>query len=138
MTAARSGYDPVDREAMHRVDRWRRVRVKGPLDGRRRGELDTPVVIHDISEGGCFVNSVIEAAHGCRMTLDLLVSDEHWITVKAEVVNARPGFGFAVRFVEMPDATRSVLAHLVAMRKGSVVTDDLAAREDQGKGEGTA
>jgi hypothetical protein len=105
------------------AERRRHVRVIGPFDGRRRGAIDTPILIHNLSEGGCFVDSLLQAEAGRRLTLGVSVPGEDWITVKAEVVHGQPGFGFAVRFVEMPDATRARLARVVARRTGSVAPD---------------
>ena len=110
-----------------RAERRRHVRVIGPFDGRRHGAIDTPVLIHNLSEGGCFVDSLLQAEAGRPLSLGVSVPGEGWITVKAEVVHDRPGFGFAVRFVDMPDATRACLARMVARRTESVVPD--VARE---------
>jgi PilZ domain len=97
--------------------------VTGPFDGRRHGAIDTPVVIHNLSESGCFLDSLFHAEAGRQLSLGVSVPDEGWITVKAEVVRGQPGFGFAVRFVEMPDATRACLARVVASRTVSVAPD---------------
>lgn len=104
------------------------VRVSGPFDGLRLGAIETPVRILDLSEGGCFVDTLVEAKAGRRLSLGLLVPGEDWITVTGEVVRAQPEFGFAVRFVELPDTTRASLGRVIASRKGSAVTDEVPER----------
>jgi len=98
----------------------RHVRVAGPFEGVRRGAIDTAVLIQDLSEGGCFVNCVHSSRHDGEVTLAIRLPNETLITVKAEIVRSMPGFGFGVRFVEIPDAARAELARLVAER-GQVV-----------------
>ena len=34
---------------------------------------------------------------------------EQWVEVKAETLYRRPGFGFAVKFIDVPDETRARL-----------------------------
>ena len=84
-------------------------RVTGPFDGCRLGLIDTPLLIYDLSEGGCFVNSLHDTPVGQRISLRLTLPYEGAVTVKAETVYSRPGFGFAVRFIELSDETRACL-----------------------------
>lgn len=84
-------------------------RVTGPFDGCRVGVLDTPLLIYDLSEGGCFVNSMYDTPVGQRLVLRISLPYEGIVTVDAETVYVRPGFGFAVRFVDVSDETRACL-----------------------------
>jgi hypothetical protein len=97
-------------------ERRQHIRVDGPFDGCRRGVFDMPVIIHNLSESGCFVDSLQGVETGFQLTLGVQPTGEDWITMKSEVVRGSPGFGFAVRFVEIPDAVRAGLARLVASR----------------------
>jgi hypothetical protein len=106
---------PANAQPAHGMLR-RHVRVAGPFEGVRRGAIDTPVLIQDLSEGGCFVNCVHSSRHDGEVMLAIRLPNETLITVKAEIVRAMPGFGFGVRFVEIPDAARAELALLVAER----------------------
>ena len=90
--------------------------MPGPFDGFRRGAIDTPVLIQDLSEGGCFVNSVHGPERDGEVTLAIRLPNESWVTVRAEIVRAMPGFGFGVRFVDIPDAARAELATVIAER----------------------
>jgi hypothetical protein len=106
---------PQPAAAHHAVPR-RHMRVAGPFDGFRRGAIDTPVRIQDVSEGGCFVNSVHSNERDGEVTLAIHLSDENWITVKGEIVRSVAGFGFGVQFLELPDGPRAELAAVIAER----------------------
>lgn len=91
------------------VDRRVHDRVDGPFDGRRIAELETPVRIWNLSEGGCFVNSMFEQARGAELVLAIDLPGEGAITVRAEALYHRPEFGFAVRFTAMSAEMRARL-----------------------------
>ena len=91
-------------------DRRASERVPGPFDAWRIGFLETPVRIFDISLGGCFVHAMHEQERGVVMMLKIQMPDEGWIEVKAETLYRRPGFGFAVKFIDMTPETEQRLA----------------------------
>ena len=97
-------------------ERRRHVRVQGRFEGRRLGAISLPVVIHDISEAGCFVDSFHDEESGRQLSLEVNLPDAGWVTVQAEVVCSRPGFGFAVQFIEMSKEVRACFARVVAER----------------------
>ena len=106
--------DNVDMNAVERPeDRREHDRVSGPFDGRRVDLLDTPVRIYDLSKGGCFVHSMHEQTIGIPVTLKIDLPFEGWITVEAEVLYRKEGFGFAVRFRGMDQATTAQLGRSV-------------------------
>lgn len=106
--------DNVDMDSVGRPeDRREHDRVPGPFDGRRVGLLDTPVRIYDLSKGGCFVHSMHEQTVGIPVTLKIDLPFEGWITVEAEVAYCKEGFGFAVRFLNMDQATTAQLSRSV-------------------------
>jgi hypothetical protein len=107
---------PEARPRENPAERRQHLRVKGPFDGCRRGVIDLPVRILDISESGAFVGALVDADPGDHLTLGVRWTGQDWITLAAEVVHNQSGIGFAVRFVETPDETRSSLAGLVASR----------------------
>jgi PilZ domain len=102
-------------------ERRRHVRVRGRFDGRRLGAISMALAIRDLSLEGCFVDSLNDEESGRQFTMEVLLPDEGRITVRAEVVCNRPGFGFAVRFIETSEDARSRLARAVAARTGTVV-----------------
>jgi PilZ domain len=104
----RSGESATTLEAMPAPDeprganRRQHVRVPGPFDGCRIGVLPTPLLIYDLSAGGCFVNSLNEQRPGIRVVLEIELPGEGRIKVTGETLYAKPDFGYAVRFVDMP------------------------------------
>jgi CheY-like chemotaxis protein len=81
--------------------------------------IDSPVTIYDLSEGGCFVNCVTarpEPGRGLVLKIDL--PEEGWICLKAEVKYAKPEFGFAVSFVDVPSDAANRLRHGILRRQG--------------------
>ena len=88
------------------VSRRGELRVAGPFTARRVGPLPTPLRVHDLSVGGCLVECYYDVATGYRMTVQIELPGEGWITVLAETLYLRENFGFAVRFVDLSDANR--------------------------------
>jgi len=87
---------------MRGAQRRRYERVAGPFDGCLV-VIEIPLRIADLSEGGCFVLSQHDPPlPGTTLTLRIELPAEGWITVKAEALYAKPQFGYAVRFVELP------------------------------------
>jgi len=85
-------------------DRREHRRFKGPFDGHRVAMLDTPVRIYDLSQGGCFINSMHEQKPGIQLTLRIELPGAGEITVDAETLPRQIEGGFAVRFTHMePD-----------------------------------
>lgn len=90
--------------------RRQHVRVTGPFDGKRIGLIETPVQIYDLSEGGCFVNSMQEQAEGREVELEISLPSEGPIHLKAQTLYSRPGFGFAARFTQVAPEARAKLS----------------------------
>ena len=84
------------------VDRRQHARVLGPFDGWRISVLPIPVQIYNLSPGGCFVNSLSEQKPGIRVVLEIELPGQGRITLTGETLYAKPDFGYAVRFVDMP------------------------------------
>jgi hypothetical protein len=94
------------------------TRVVGPFEGRM-GIFETPVVLYDLSEGGCFINSLNDAPErGRRFVLHIDLTQTESVTLEAEVLDGRAGFGFAVRFLDPPPAVAERL-RLEAVSRGA-------------------
>jgi hypothetical protein len=85
--------------------------------------IDTPLLIQDLSESGCFVNSVHSSEGAGELTLAILLPNDNWITVRAEIVRSSPGFGFGVRFIDVPEEARAELVLVVAEREQAAPRD---------------
>jgi hypothetical protein len=94
-------------------DRRRVPRVPGPFDGRRLGALSVALRIHDLGVGGCLIESYHEATIGRRIQIEIELPYAGWIRLYAEVLYLRPDYGFAVKFVEIPDETRGQLERVI-------------------------
>lgn len=106
----------TDRRQEPREDgpgRRQAARVRGPFLGRRRGALTTEITIHDLGVGGCLIESYHQVAPGRRMRLDIDLPDDGTITVEAEALYDRTDYGFAVKFVSVPEPTQAVLERAI-------------------------
>src|ERR1700736_2852443 len=90
-------------------DRRLHERVPGPFDARRVDALETPLRIYNLSEGGCFINSLLDQQPGVAFRLEIELPDAGKIQLKAETIYRNEGVGFAVRFVGM---TEEATTHL--------------------------
>lgn len=93
-------------------------RVEGPFDGRRVAALETPIRIGNLSEGGCFVNSMFEQIRGARLVLTIDLPQEGSVTLHGESLYCRRDFGFAVRFTEMTEHSRARLEGALRTLRG--------------------
>jgi len=109
----------VPSSASAAANRRQHIRVPGPFNGRRQGVLPVPLHIHDLSIGGCLVQSYHHNPAGRRMTIEIELPDEGWLTVQAEVRYTREDYGFAVEFVEMSELTRARLELVIQRLLGS-------------------
>jgi hypothetical protein len=91
----------------------RAPRVAGPFEARRLGALDLPLRIHDLSLGGCLIESYHEVGIGRRIQIEIDLPGEGWVTLEAETLYLRENFGFAVKFVDMDEEARVKLARAV-------------------------
>jgi hypothetical protein len=115
--------DPASRPAAAggRTPRQRAPRIAGPFEARRLGALELPLRIHDLSLGGCLIESYHEVAVGRRLQIEIDLPGEGWVALQAETLYLRENYGFAVKFVDMDEATRVRLAraivHILRERK---------------------
>jgi len=100
------------------VRRRRSPRVVGPFEAIWRGTIAVPLVIHDLSVGGCLILASDNALPTERMIIDIRLPGEGWITVDAEPLHVRIDYGFAVKFVNLTDTDRQRLRKTVALLAG--------------------
>ena len=72
--------------------------------------------VTDLSEGGCYVDTMGEAQIGEVIVFKLQRPDGEWLELSGEVAHQTPPLGFGLRFVNLTDAQheklRSLLDHL--------------------------
>ena len=108
------------------IRRRRSPRVLGPFKAQWCGVLRVPLVIDDLSVGGCFVLSAIATIPASRMIIELYLSDHECITVEAQPLYTRKR-GFAVQFVNMSEATHRQLQTILARLGGTTEIGTLRA-----------
>jgi hypothetical protein len=85
-------------------------RVRGPFDGYLVRSVDMAVKVYDLNEGGCFVGTLDDPPDDREsIVVRVDVPHEGWMYLQGDVLYARPEFGFAVRFKDMPQSTRLAL-----------------------------
>jgi hypothetical protein len=95
-------------------------RISGPFDGKRLGPIETQVQIYDLSEGGCFVNSMQEQQVGREVELEIHLPSQGAIRVVGLTVYSRPDFGFAARFTKIDADSMAKLLREVGRRREGV------------------
>ena len=86
----------------------RRPRVVGPFTARWLGVVKVPLVIHDLSTGGCLILSSLNSIPATHMTLEIDLPNRTTVTVDAEAIGLRSK-GFAMRFVNVPSPIQARL-----------------------------
>ncbi len=59
--------------------------------------------ITDLSEGGCYLDTVGEVMSGEIVAFRVLLPDDDWLYLEGEVRHHRHGVGFGVQFVDVND-----------------------------------
>ncbi|MEN3327606.1 MAG: PilZ domain [Acidobacteriota bacterium] len=72
--------------------------------------------VTDLSEGGCYVDSLGEAQIGEVLQFKLQLPDGEWLALTGEVAHQSPPLGFGLRFVTLSDEQceklHSILDHV--------------------------
>ena len=98
----------------------RAPRVPGPFEGRQKGETPVAIRIYGLSAVGCLIQSAHDVPVGRQITLEIDLPFEGTVTLEAESVNTRPGYGFGVTFVNLTDEVRETLETLIEWKAGGV------------------
>jgi hypothetical protein len=75
--------------------------------------------VTDLSEGGCYLDTVGEVLKGEIVAFRILLPDDDWLYLEGEVKHHRPGFGFGVQFVDLNDEQTEKLLILLRLAKES-------------------
>ncbi|SRR6266851_6488358 len=59
------------------------------------------VRISDLSQGGCYLDTIAEVMVGETLFLKILMADGEWFELKSVVAHYTPRLGFGVRFVNL-------------------------------------
>ena len=73
--------------------------------------------ITNLSEGGCYLDSVGQVRRGEIVGFRVLLPDDDWLYLEGEVRHYAPGRGFGVRFVELNEEQTERLHWLLKIAK---------------------
>ena len=73
--------------------------------------------VTDLSEGGCYLDTVGEVRSGEIVAFRVLLPDDDWLYLEGEVRHHRHGSGFGVQFVEVNDDQMQKLRWLLQIEK---------------------
>ena len=69
--------------------------------------------VTDLSEGGCYVDSLGEAQVNEVLNFKLQLPDGEWLELTGEVAHQTPPLGFGLRFIELTDSQHEKLRSLL-------------------------
>jgi hypothetical protein len=84
-----------------------------------------PARVTDLSEGGCYLDTVGEVMTGEMVGFRILLPDDDWLYLEGEIKHHRHGFGFGVQFVDLIEEQQEKLQWL--LRIGREAGPDAAA-----------
>ena len=102
-------------------DRRAKPRLRVSLDAMWDSSTEAHSArVTDLSEGGCFLDSVGEVRLGEIVGFRILLPDDDWLYLEGEVRHYSAGRGFGVQFVELNDEQIEKLQALIkrATQKG--------------------
>jgi len=89
------------------------VSLDAVWDGDSGGRHSARVT--DLSEGGCYLDTVGEVMSGEIVAFRILLPDDEWLYLEGEVRHHRHGFGFGVQFVDLNEEQTENLAQLLRL-----------------------
>lgn len=97
-------------------ERRSKPRLSVSLDAVWHGEEGRQSArVTDLSEGGCYLDTVGEVMKGEIVAFRILLPDEDWLYLEGEVRHHRPGLGFGVQFVDLNDEQTEKLLMLLRL-----------------------
>jgi len=101
-------------------ERRSKPRLSVSLDAVWNGETGRQSArMTDLSEGGCYMDTVGEVLKGEIVGFRILLPDDDWLYLEGEVKHHRQGFGFGVQFVDLNDEQTTKLQMLLRLAKES-------------------
>ena len=76
--------------------------------------------VTDLSEGGCYIDSICIAHVGEILELKLQLPNGDWLQLTGQVAHQTPPLGFGLRFVQLTDEQQEKLRLLLAHLKRSL------------------
>lgn len=79
---------------------------------------NAPARITDLSEGGCFIDSLGEAEIGELLTVTMQLPNGSWLELTGEVAHQMRPVGFGLRFVDLSNQQLEELRSFITYLKG--------------------
>ena len=99
-------------------DRRSKPRLSVHLDAVwHGGEERHSARITDLSEGGCYLDTVGEVMAGEIVAFRVLLPDDDWLYLEGEVRHHHHGMGFGVQFVDLNEEQLEKLLRLLQIAK---------------------
>ncbi|MBC8028877.1 MAG: PilZ domain-containing protein [Pyrinomonadaceae bacterium] len=101
-----------------------RERFDVSLTARLHGSsTQQEIRISDLSERGCYVDSIAEVFVGEAMLIRILVSKGEWLELESVVAHFSPGLGFGARFVNPDEDLRRNILSLIQRANSKLEKD---------------
>ena len=68
--------------------------------------------ITDISADGCYIESIGQVTVGQQIRFEIRLPTGSWVPFRGEVVNHQPNLGFGVRFSDLTEQQKKLLAEI--------------------------
>ena len=83
------------------------------------GEERHSARVTDLSEGGCYLDTVGEVMAGEIVAFRVLLPDDDWLYLEGEVKHHRHGLGFGVQFVDLNEEQTENLQRLLEIARNA-------------------
>jgi hypothetical protein len=81
--------------------------------------------VTDLSEGGCYIDTLGEATTGEVLRLKLQLPDGEWVDLTGEVAHQNPPLGFGMKFIELSSDQLETLRSIISHENAQTVQKDL-------------
>ncbi len=109
-------------------DRRSKPRLDVSLDARWSSEAgERPAKISNLSEGGCYLDTVGEVRRGEIVAFRVLLTDGDFLYLEGEVRHYTAGTGFGVQFVDLNEEQTTSLKKLVGLAATTSGSEPIAA-----------
>ncbi len=109
-------------------DRRSNPRLSVSLDAHWSGEDgETPAKITDLSQGGCYLDTVGEVRRGEIVAFRVLLPDGDFLYLEGEVRHYTAGTGFGVQFVDLNEEQTASLKRLIQIATESGSSEPIPA-----------
>jgi CheY-like chemotaxis protein len=85
--------------------------------------------LSDISIGGCYVDTLLQATTGEMITFQVHLPTGHWVQMRGQVMHTHPTIGFGVRFVDLTPEERVLVEQVILAHGGEISASELPPNE---------